>query len=481
MLFNLFFIISHTIFLFAIGFYLISSLQWFNYKFERVIFNYKKPLWHLYFFIIPISIYYLQYKTLFLLLYEYLIFLPHLFLWYRKLDKKLVFTARVKRFFLFLGVITIFYDMLSFILKANLGLIIPLSLAYLASSIYEKILFESFKKEALKKIENMRRNGLKIVAITASYGKTSIKNILYQLIEEEFKTYKTPRSVNTLGGLVKDVNQNLPEKTEIYIAEAGARREGDILEITNFLKPEFAIVGKIGEQHIEYFKKLENIRDTKMEIIKSPNLKKAFIDKSANIKPYKNIEEFGNELSNIEASLDGISFDILIDGKRENFKSPLLGDFNAINIGLAIKMAKELGVDSEKIKKRVAKLKPIEHRLERIEAGGKIIIDDSFNGNYEGMVSSYKIVNQYRGRKVLITPGIVESNRETNISLAKEIDKIFDLVIITGELNSKILDRNIERAKKIILKDKSKLENLLAKETKEGDLILFSNDTPNFF
>jgi len=69
---------------------------------------------------------------------------------------------------------------------------------------------------------------------------------------------------------------------------------------------------------------------------------------------------------------------------------------------------------------------------------------------------------------------------EANKKLAKKIDEIFDLVIITGELNREILDKNITRAKKIILKDKSTIEELLAKETKEGDLVLFSNDAPNF-
>ena len=122
---------------------------------------------------------------------------------------------------------------------------------------------------------------LTIIQITASYGKTSIKNFLYQILENEFKCYKTPRSVNTLMGLVKDINESLPQDTEIYIAEAGARKSGDIAEITNFLKPSIVIVGEIGKQHIEYFKTLENIKKTKLEALNSTNLKKAFVHSSA--------------------------------------------------------------------------------------------------------------------------------------------------------------------------------------------------------
>ena len=58
---------------------------------------------------------------------------------------------------------------------------------------------------------------LKIVAITASYGKTSIKNFVSQILAKKFNVYATPRSINTLGGIMGDVNNSLPEDTEIYV------------------------------------------------------------------------------------------------------------------------------------------------------------------------------------------------------------------------------------------------------------------------
>ncbi|NCB54900.1 MAG: UDP-N-acetylmuramoyl-tripeptide--D-alanyl-D-alanine ligase, partial [Epsilonproteobacteria bacterium] len=128
----------------------------------------------------------------------------------------------------------------------------------------------------------------------------------------------------------------------------------------------------------------------------------------------------------------------------------------------------------------VSTLRSVEHRLERIEAGGKIIIDDSFNGNLEGMLGSYDLIATYQGRKVIITPGIVESNEHNNTLLAKKIDDVFDLVIITGKTNVTILNKTIQKAQKIILSDKSTLQDVLAEFTQKGDIILFSNDAPNF-
>ena len=471
-------IVSHFLFTMTLGFYLILNMQWYSYRLERVVFRHKKQLWHLLYFVIPLLTYYLAGDWFWLYFYAGL--LPALYLWYRKIDKKLVFTGRVKRFFLFLAFAVVIEDLLCLTSQRChlFGVILPLLFALLASHLFEKMLFLGFKKEARRKLERMPQ--LKIVAITASYGKTSIKNFLYQILNGEFKAYKTPRSVNTLGGLMKDINDDLPDDTEIYIAEAGARERGDIDEIARFLQHDYAVVGKIGPQHMEYFKSLENIRNTKMEILHSDRLKRAFIHQSAHVKPDAKTTLFGDNIRNVEATLDGLSFDLEIDGKMEHFQAPLLGDFNAVNITAAILVAKALGMSVEAIREAVSRLESVEHRLQKIEAGGKVIIDDSFNGNLEGMTASYELVKSYPGRKILVTPGIVESDEASNIALAEKIDSVFDTVIITGSLNAEVLATHIKNAKKVILREKQKLEEMLAEETRPGDLILFSNDAPTF-
>ncbi len=473
----LFATISHFIFVLALSVYLISALQWYSYKLERVVFHYQRYDWHLLFFIVPIFVYYLSGD--FFWIYLYILYLPTLFLWYKKLDKKLIFTNRVKRFFLFLILSTIFQDTLCLAYDKcqNFGVILPIFVSILISFLFEKILFNGYKNSAKKKLDKVKN--LKIIAITASYGKTSIKNFLYQILSKNYYSYKTPRSVNTLAGIIKDINENLRDDIEIYIVEAGARLRGDIDKIARFLNHHYAIVGVIGEQHIEYFKTLENIRNTKMELLNSKRLKKAIVHKSAYVKPDEKVEVFGDEILKVESSLDGIKFIAKIDEKEYEFSAPILGEFNAINILGAILIAKEF-MPMEEIVKAVGLLEGVEHRLQKIEANGKIIIDDSYNGNLEGMMSSYDLVSEFNGRKILVTPGIVESSVEANIELAKKIDEVFDLVIISGKVNLKTLDEHIVRTQKIILKDKNDLQNVLQKHTKSGDLILFSNDAPSY-
>jgi UDP-N-acetylmuramoyl-tripeptide--D-alanyl-D-alanine ligase len=461
----------------GLGWYLITNLQWYNYKLQRVIFKHHKQKWHIEYFVAPIIFFYLL-DNILLDIYT-ILHLIGLYLWHKELDRPLVLTSRVKRFLIILTFLTLFIDLLCFLsTSCNIGVFTPLFLAWGISTILEKIFFVSFKHTAKKRLKSF--NDLEIVAITGSFGKTSIKNYLYQVLNKKFNTYMTPRSVNTIGGLVKDVNDDLPQNTQIYIAEAGARQKGDIEKIALFLEQQYSIIGSVGEQHIEYFKTLDNIIHTKMEILKSPRLKCGFVHSSVPIKDYDTIIKFPNDLKIIKNDLDGIVFSININGQIEQFEAPILGSFNAINLTAVILMALKLGMSIDDIKIALTNLKSVDHRLQKTEVGGKIIIDDSFNGNLDGMLEAINISSSYENRKVIITPGLVESTDEANITLAKNIDKVFDLVIITGSLNAKILQENILNTKMIILSNKQELESTLLTDTRVGDLILFANDAPNF-
>ena len=472
-------IITHIILIMSLGWYLITNLQWYNYKLERVVLKHHKWQWHITYFVAPVLLFYIIPEPYYAI-YFYLLYMTSFVLWNRKLDRPLVLTSRVKRFLVVLLVVT--FSMIALCLSSptctNILIFIPLILAYGISMIMEKIFFISFKHKGKQRFQSIV--GLKTVAITASFGKTSIKNYLHHVLKNKYKVYKTPRSVNTIAGIVLDVNKDLPLDTQIYIAEAGAREKGDIEEISMYLEPEICIIGSVGEQHIEYFKTLDNIIHTKMEILNSPNMKMGFVHESVPIKEYPNITKYPNNLHIVKSNLDGIWFDVEVGGKIEHFHAPILGNFNAINLTAVILVSHYLGMSIDEIKISLGTLPQVEHRLQKIEAGGKIIIDDSYNGNLEGMLEAVNICSTHIGRKVIITPGLVESTDEANILLAKTINENFDFVILTGSLNTHLFSANIDKEKVYILKDKALLEATLATTTKAGDLILFANDAPNF-
>ncbi len=470
--------VVNVVFVTVLGWYLITNLQWYNYSLSRVVLKHHKPQWHIFYFIIPFIAYYTTGK--FFTIFFLFAVLPSIILWHKKLDKKLVLTWRVKRFLILLVSLTLFQDVLCTLKHACevYGVFMPLAMAYIGSYVIEKYLFMVYKKQAKRKLASMK--DLKIVAITGSYGKTSIKNFVAQILSQKFKVYATPRSVNTLAGIMGDVNNNLPEDTQIYVCEAGARESGDIYEITTFLEPQTVVVGKVGEAHIEYFKSLKNIIATKLEIMQSPRLVKAFIHTSVTDEPHEKVEFFGDDIYNIEASLDGTDFELDIDGERVVFHTDVLGNFQAMNIAVAIKIAKHFGMSNEEIRKAVASLEQVEHRLQKISAGGKIILDDGYNGNIDGMLEGVRLCSTHNGRKVIVTPGLVESRDALNLQLIEAINSVFDIVIVTGALNADLFDKNLKVKNKIILKDKRSLTEILAHQTKSGDIILFANDAPNF-
>ncbi len=468
-------ILSNILFVLALGFYFMTNMQWYSYKLNRVLFHHTKTWWHLVYFLIPIFLYFAVSRETNFSIVVALIYIATLYMWRKKQDKPLVFTGRVKRFFVSLLFFTLFLVMMKFIIQFEvLVVIIPLMLAYFTSSMIEAMLFRGFEMKAEKRLESMPN--MVVVGVTASYGKTSIKNYIAHILSAKYNVYATPRSVNTFGGILKDINDDLPSDTEVYVVEMGARGEGDIMEITKFVNPHLAIVGKIGPAHIEYFGSLENIRNTKMEILSSERLKEAWVHDSAMLSPISHVHTFGRELSGIKATLDGLDFEM----DKELYHANILGSFNAMNLGLSIKIAKALDVDEEDIKKQLNTLEPTPHRLQRLDAGGKVILDDSFNGNIDGMMEGFNLSSTYAGRKVLISPGLVEVDDEFNVQVAQRANEVFDLVVVTGDLNYEIFKANVDADKLVKLESKDKMQEMLVEHTKAGDLILFANDAPSF-
>ena len=467
-------ILSNVLFVLALGYYFMTNMQWYSYKLERVVFHHTKSWWHVTYFLVPLLGYFFLSK-LNLSIIVTVVYIGMLYKWRAEQDKPLVFTGRVKRFFASL----VFFIALTVMLTTGMeygsyAVLIPILFSYLVSMGMEKMLFRGFQMKAKKKLDSMDK--MIVVGITASYGKTSIKNYIAHILSAKYKAYATPRSVNTFGGVLKDINDDLPTDTEVYVVEMGARGKGDIAEISTFVNPHYAVVGKIGSAHIEYFGSLENIRNTKMEILQTDRLKEAWVHDSAMIKPEKNIHSFGKEISNIRATLDGLDFEMDEDDYHVN----ILGSFNAMNIAVAIKVAKALGMNSKSIKKQLETLQPTVHRLQRIDAGGKLIIDDSFNGNIDGMIEGFNLSSTYDGRKVVITPGLVEVDDELNVQVAKRANEVFDLVVVTGDLNYDIFREYVDENKLIKLESKDKMQDMLVEHTRAGDLILFANDAPSF-
>ena len=382
----------------------------------------------------------------------------------RKYKKPLVYTNRLTRLLGTMGVInlvaTMIFMMYLNLWQACLGLtiwtvLLPISimLANLINLPIEKHINNKFIKEAKGILKDMPH--LTVVGITGSYGKTSTKYFLNKLLSVKYNVLMTPGNFNTTLGVVRTVREKLNATHEIFLCEMGARHVGDIKEICDLVCPKFGIISSIGPQHLETFYNMENIINTKFELADAiPNDGKIFLnygneyirEKSCN----KNVVSYGVLVNgvtyfadNISVSAKGSSFTITgRDGKKQEFKTKLIGKHNVENITGAIAVAVELGIPMEELVYAVKSLEAVPHRLELIKGKNYTIIDDAYNSNPVGAKMALDTLDCFDGTKIIITPGMVELGEkqdECNKEFGINIAKVCDYAVLVGKEQTRAL------------------------------------------
>lgn len=355
-------------------------------------------------------------------------------------------------------------------------------------------------KKSKIKLESMKN--LTVVGITGSYGKTSVKNILGTLLSEKYKVCSTPYSYNTPLGLSKTILENLNSSHEVFVAEMGAKYVGDIKYLCDMVKPSVGILTGIGNQHLATFGSKENIVKTKGELVEAVSLSgKSYINtesvlalglfnSAGGVKYEVNVNNTSGRVfaTNIETGSSGTSFDLVIDGNVVSVQTSLLGRHNVSNILICALASYDLGLTLEEIKNGISKLTPSSHRLAIVPSSNNlVVIDDAYNGSVEGAKAALDVIKEFSGRKIVITPGLVElgvDEFKSNYNLGKDMAEVADFVIIDGTINyaaisSGLIDsgfnaENILRAGSI----KQAVE-VLGTFSRPGDVVLFENDLPD--
>ncbi len=441
------------------------------------------------------------------------LFITNLFTAKQKTPLK--YTWRIKRllvvFALLVGVVTWwlqyvgfkFVPYLSFGLIGILPVLLPaiLVLAYYITLPLEKIIASSFIRKAKKKLATHKN--LKVVGITGSYGKTSVKNILNTILSEKYKVCASPASYNTPLGLAKTILNNLTNYDEIFIAEMGAKQRFDIKELCEMVRPEIGIITGIGSQHLLTFGSPENVAKTKEElaVFVSENKGKLFIniDSKASEKLSQNYKKAiktsaGSDkqshvvAENIKVSKNGSTFMLKFGGKQKECKTILLGKHNISNILLAAAVAFELGLSIDEVCSGISKLTTISHRLEILNSTSTYtIIDDAYNSSVEGSKASLEVLSCFEGQKFVITPGLVELGKEqfnANFEFGRDMASVCDYVIIDSPINFDAISSGLVFAgfdeKKIIqAANLSQAVEVLSTLAKKDDVVLFENDLPD--
>lgn len=426
-------------------------------------------------------------------------------------------TGRIKR--LFLTCILIYGLVIYSVIVTKNEVILPLLLILLSlllGFVYyvvevaniidtplNKLAYYYYLRKAKKKLKEY--TDLKVVGITGSYGKTSSKNILNDILSSKYITRATPKNYNTPYGLMMTINNYMDKFDQVLIAEMGAYTRGEIKKLCDFVKPKYGILTIIGQAHMETFGSQENIQKAKFELIESlPSDGIAILNMDDELQvnyPLQNNvlvkwiaidkKEADVYATNLKCSRNGMEFDCHFNGNKVHLKTRLLGSYNVYNILASVALGLEMGIDISDIKASVASLKSTEHRLELKKVGDIYMLDDAYNSNPIGANGALEVLKNMLGTRVVVTPGMVELGKlekQKNYEFGKKISESADYVILIGEKQTKVIynaliDNNFDKDNIFILNKVADAYNVINALKEDGIDIyaLFENDLPDMY
>lgn len=344
-----------------------------------------------------------------------------------------------------------------------------------------------------------------VIGITGSYGKTSVKEMLKAMLETSCTVIATPGTHNTPLGISEFILQHLTAHTEIMIVEMGAYLPGDITQLCEIVKPHIAVLTWITVQHLERFKSLERIIQTKFEITKKLTSSDFFFTDGENTAVQEGVQKYTPHTSfHIQKiwplkvkylpDFTGISFVF----EWEEYRTKLLGKHSAKNIVLALSVAKQTMMlknasSTHNLKEVVEKLPFVPHRLEvvRTSKTGIIVIDDSFNGNKEGVMSTIDLLRYtpFQWRKVYFTPWLVELGKksdEVHLEIGKSLAGAVEVVLLvkneaTLKIKEGLLKAGFDEKHIQFFSTALEAHKALSSILQKGDVVVFQNDlTDNY-
>ncbi len=319
----------------------------------------------------------------------------------------------------------------------------------------EKILKSWLLWRAAQRLHHLQANGLTVIAVVGSYGKTSVKHLLHHLLSIHHYTLMTPESVNTPLGIAGIIRQQLTPKHAALIVEFGEQKPGDIARLTGFIRPDIAVITPLGFAHLAHFGSEKQLQQSFQEIADSPHRPTLFIvdDRNQNVfKPSAETIWYGTNttspfhLTQIKSTIAGTSGQLHTPAATVKISTPLLGTHQLVNALPGI-IVLSLDPTLGSITRALQYASPTPRRLEvHHNPNGTTVIDNSYNSNpgswqeIKPLWSSLSL-----GKVALVTAGFVELDPETtrqeHTKFARDIIGLASgVVILRTQANQSLRD-----------------------------------------
>ena len=290
-----------------------------------------------------------------------------------------------------------------------------------------------------------------MVGITGSNGKTTTKDLLYEVLKAKYRTQKTLGNLNNEIGVPKTI-LSLNENTEIAIVELGTDNFGDISLTSKIARPDIAMITNIGDSHLHNLKSKEGILKAKMEIIEGLDKDGVFVyngddetmkKEMPSYKVSQKIISFGLEDNNdfVIEEIPSTPGKVSFKKDDEVYDIPLLGRHNIYNGAACLLVSSLLGLDASDVKDGLIRVKPANNRSAIIEFDGFDVLDDSYKSNPQSLSSGLlttKLLDGYTN-KIAVLGDMLElgdKEKELHYQAGLEIDpKDIESCLFFGNLS----------------------------------------------
>lgn len=261
-----------------------------------------------------------------------------------------------------------------------------------------------------------------IIAVAGSYGKTTVKELLLTILSEGKDVAATPANMNVAVSHARFASK-LSGKEEILIIEYGEGRPGDVVQFAKTTRPNIGIITGLAPAHLDHYKTLDAAAKDIFSLAQAVGDENIFVNNESTdaqkylTKTYGTYDVhsvLGWKISAVKVAVDGLSFTMKKGKNTLKLTSHLVGRHLVGPLALCAALAHKLGLTKQQIESGVAKTRPFEHRMQpRLVAGGWVI-DDTYNGNLEGIRAGLELLKELPAtRKIYVTPGLVDQGQET--------------------------------------------------------------------
>lgn len=339
--------------------------------------------------------------------------------------------------------------------------------------------------------------GVKI-AVAGSYGKTTMKELLAVVLREGLKVAATPANKNVSVSHAHFAAK-LKGDEDILIIEYGEGAPGDVARFARLTHPTHAVITGVAPAHLDRYKTVraagsdifsiaEYVKSNRVYVNgDSPDLQ-PFLKKSYHV--FDTTGAFGWKVEEVEVDLTGTSFTLKKGKQSLKLQSGLIGRHQVGFLAFVAAFALELGLSAKQVQAGITKTLPFEHRMQPYQLAGAWIVDDTYNGNLEGIRAGTQLLGDLEARrKIYITPGLVDQGKETE-QIHHEVGKLIaaaqpDLVVLMENSVTGFIKKGLKQGayKGALHVESSPLEFYanLTHFVASGDLVVMQNDwTDNY-